>query len=200
MRIQTLAGALLLAAALLPAAPRSAAAQIFTPAFLAPVRGADTGIHLEDGFSGSDGIAVELIWRRGYGAYDLGLRGGIADQGEGAGILLGADYRNPLEIDVAPLAVAITGGAQVVVGEESGFGVDAGVTVGSTFTFPQLAVTPFLHPRLGLVDGVRAGDELGLEVLADVGAEVTFAPNFVARLSLGFGDPTASFGIGLAWR
>ena len=53
---------LTLALALLPGA---LAAQVFTPAFLAPRQGASTGVYVSD-FDAGD-LAVEAILRRGFG-------------------------------------------------------------------------------------------------------------------------------------
>lgn len=183
-------------AALLPLLARPAAAQLFTPSHLSPVRSSDAGLHLSAG----DGLALEGILRRERGIYDLGLRAGIADVDGSVMVLLGADYRNPLEVDFAPLVLAATGGAQVALGGRSGFGIDAGVSVGSTFTPEGIAVTPYLHPRIALVESLRAHESLGLRILADLGVEARFAPHLVGRLALGLGGPTADFSLGLAWR
>lgn len=183
---------------LLSPGARPAAAQLFTPSFLAPARAGDLGVYLSSGIA-DDGFAVEGIWRRGFGAYDLGLRAGVADVGDAA-LLVGAEYRNPLEIGTAPIDVSVTGGAQVVVGSESGLGVQAGATLGHTFVTPGLTVTPYLHPRLGLMDPIGAAEDVSLELLADLGVDLTVPAGLVVRVGLGFADETATLGIGLSWR
>ncbi len=195
MRRRSLAASLFLLLVL----PAAAEAQIFTPSYLTPRQSSDVGIHISDGFGRGGGLAVEGLWRRGFGQYDLGIRGGV---GEGAGnayLLIGGDYRRPLVLGTNPISLALTGGAQAAIGENSAFGLDVGVTLGSTFTPEGIGVTPYLHPRIGLV--TRGGDDRsGLAVLADLGVEVEVQPNFLIRLALGFGSETSAFGIGLAWR
>ena len=177
-----------------------AAAQLFTPSFLSPVRGGDAGVYLSGGFGPSDDLAVEGIWRVQREIYDLGLRAGLQDRPDDLALLLGADYRNPLEVDAAPLQLAATGGAQAVIGNSygGGYGVDVGISVGSTFSPEGWRVTPYLHPRVGLVRSLR-GEGPGLRVLADLGADLSIGQNLVARLALGLGGPTADFSLGLAW-
>lgn len=189
-----------LVAALALLAPGAAQAQIFTPSLAAPVRSSDTGLYLTDGFGTSDGLAVEGIWRRGFGIYDLGLRAGLGEALGGLVAVVGADYRNPLELGSAPLAIAATGGAQAALGEASGFGLSAGLSLGGTFRPDGLAITPYLHPRIALVETLRAEDDPGLEILADVGVDLEFGTGWIARLGLGLGSPTADFSLGLAWR
>jgi len=179
--------------------PGIAAAQIFTPSYLAPRQSSDIGLHISDGWSRGGGLAFEGVWRRGFGLYDLGLRGGIAESSGDAVLLIGGDYRRPLALPTEPLAMALTGGAQAAVGSGSAFGVDAGLTVGSTFNPEGILITPYLHPRVALVRSAPR-QNLGLELLADLGVEVEIQNNLIFRLALGFGSETADFGIGLAWR
>jgi hypothetical protein len=179
--------------------PEVAAAQIFTPSYLAPRQSSDLGIHISDGWARGGGLAVEGVWRRGNGSYDLGLRGGIAETSGDAVLLIGGDYRRPLVIQTEPLIMALTGGAQAALGSGSAFGVDVGLTVGSTFNPEGVLVTPYLHPRIALVRSAPR-ESLGLELLADLGVEVEIQPNLIFRIALGFGSETADLGIGLAWR
>jgi hypothetical protein len=188
--------AVLLGLALLP---ERGAAQVFTPSYLTPRQSSDLGIHISDGWARGGGLAVEGVWRRGFGAYDLGLRGGIAERSGDALLLIGGDYRRPLALQTEPLLLALSGGAQAAVGSASAFGVDVGFTVGSTFNPEGVLVTPYLHPRVGLIRSAP-GRSLGLELLADLGVEVEIQTNLIFRLALGFGSETADFGIGLAWR
>jgi hypothetical protein len=176
-----------------------AGAQIFTPSYLAPRASSDVGIHLANGVAEGGGLAVEGIWRRGFGGYDLGLRTGVAEIRDAAALLVGGDYRRPLALAAQPLIFAATGGAQAAIGRDSGFGVDVGLSIGSTFPLEGASITPYLHPRVALVSGpVR--DELRLRLLADAGFEFAIADGLLLRLALGFGGPTSDFGIGLAWR
>lgn len=171
----------------------TAGAQIFTPGYLPPRGGPEMGVYLNDH---PGGFSVELLWRRGFGDYDLGLRGGVASFGDAA-LLAGAEYRRLLDLGTEPLDLAATGGVQVVLGDGSAFGAGAGVTLGHTFVPEGFTFTPYLHPRIGLVAG---GGHSDLEVLADLGFDFAFRRDLVLRFGIGLGDPTANWGIGLSWR
>lgn len=175
-------------------APATAHAQIFTPTYLAPRSSADIGIY----FSDLGDIAVEGVVRRNYGNYDLGFRGGIADVGNAA-ILLGADFRNPIQIDAPPLDLALVAGAQGVIGDFTGGGAHLGVSLGGTFAPAEatFTLTPYLVPRVAFVAVEDASD---LEVLADLGIDADFAPNVSFRLNFGISDRGSNFGIGVALR
>jgi hypothetical protein len=185
MRSLILAGALLCAAAPL-------GAQVFTPSYMSPTPGGDMGIYISDG-PGS--FALEGIMRRPLGGYDLGFRVGVAG-GDNARILLGGEYRMPL-LFAAPLDFAFTAGAQGMLGDASGAGIQAGITMGAQLPTTGVAITPYIHPRFGVVNREPGGTEA--TVLADVGADFGF-PNLIFRLGFGLGGPTASWGMGFAWR
>jgi hypothetical protein len=173
----------------------SAAAQIFTPTYMAPRSSGDIGIYVNDG-PGS--FSVEGIWRQRLGGYDLGLRAGLADT-DGVSIVVGADLRNPITAG-APLDLAVTGGAQGEFGNDrSAGGFQVGLSVGHTFTTPGLSFTPYLHPRVGLVKPSRRSD-FGLELLADLGFDVGISPNLDLRFGIAFDDFGAGWGVGFAWR
>jgi hypothetical protein len=177
-------------ASLLAAAPLGA--QIFTPSYMAPMPGSDVGIYISDG-PGS--FALEGVMRRHFGAYDLGFRAGVAG-GENARLLLGGEYRAPLAF-AAPLDFAFTAGAQGMLGERSGAGFQAGLSLGARLPTTGVAITPYIHPRFGIVNRDPGGTEA--TVLADVGADFGF-PNLIFRIGFGLGGPTASWGMGFAWR
>lgn len=181
-----LLGALL---ALAPAA--KADAQVFSPTFQAPYTSSDVGLYISDF---EDQLGIEGILRRGMGAYDVGLRLGLV---EGA-LLLGVDARNPLSIaGTAPLGIALTFGGQGAVGISNLFGAQAGLSIGHAFRFPELTVTPYVHPRVVFLSGDPVNEGLG--VRADLGVDVALRPNYVLRLGANLGDG-ADWGIGLALR
>ena len=188
-------------AALMLAGAGAAEAQVFTPTYQAPVRGGDVGIYLADDAVG-DGLSVEGIYRMSMLRSDLGLRLGIAETSDRAGedgtaLLLGIDYRNPIELTgAAPLALAFTVGAQAAVADAEAFGAQAGLSVGSTFNTPGMAITPYIHPRIAFVD---AGDDSDLEILADLGVDLAFNRNLIVRVGANLGDG-ADVGIGVAFR
>jgi len=169
--------------------------QVFTPSYMAPRQASDVGLYLSDG-PGS--FAVEGIWRRGYGAYDLGLRAGVADTRD-VSILIGAELRNPIAVG-APLDLAVTGSAQGMIREDnSGAGFLVGLSLGHTFGATEIAFTPYLHPRAGIVTGFGGGDA-DLELLADLGFDVRLNPDVEIRFGLALDDRTSAWGIGFAWR
>jgi hypothetical protein len=183
-----------LAAAVMAAAP--ARAQVFTPPFQSTARVSDVGLYLSDG---PGELAVEGIWRRGLGTGDLGLRVGFADAGDGL-LLLGADWRQPLALSTQPIDLALTFGGQLAVGDVSGLGAQVGLLFGHTFAEPGVRITPYVHPRLAVVSAIGDGDsDAEVDVLADIGADFSFAPNLTLRLGVNIGDG-ADWGIGLAWR
>jgi hypothetical protein len=184
-----------LAAVALATGAGPATGQVFTPSFMSPQQGSDLGVYLNDG-PGS--FSIEGIWRRTLGSYDLGFRAGIADTPD-LSLLVGAELLVPLDVQDLPLAIAATGGVQGALGGASAAGFIGGVTLGYTFQESQFAFTPYIHPRIGLVNSFRR-DDLELEVLADIGFDVTFAQNLILRFGFGLGDPTASWGMGFAWR
>ena len=193
MTKHSFAGFVALAAAMVMAAP--ARAQVFTPTFQSTERSNDIGLYLSDG---PGDLAVEGIWRRGFGTGDLGLRAGFADLSSGA-LILGADWRQPLALGTQPVDVALTFGGQAVLGDVDGIGGQVGLVFGHTFVEEGLHVTPYVHPRVALVSAVGDDSDAKLDVLADLGADFRFAPNLVLRVGVNLGDG-ADWGIGLAWR
>lgn len=172
----------------------SVQAQVFTPTFQSTARGSDIGLYLSD----LGDLAIEGIWRRGFGNGDLGLRGGFADVGDGA-LLLGVDWRQPLNLQTDPVDLALTLGAQGVIGDVDGFGGQVGLALGHTFAESNLRITPYIHPRVALVAAIADNSDAELDVLADVGVDLDFTPNLSVRFGVNLGDG-ADWGIGLALR
>lgn len=173
----------------------SVQAQVFTPTFMAPRPAGDVGIYVSDG---PGDFSIEGIWRQHFGGYDLGFRGGVASADDAA-LLVGAELRNPLQLTGAPISLAFTAGLQAVIGDRTGAGFQAGLTAGHTFVPGNFSITPYLHPRIGLVSRPER-DGLDANILADVGFDFDFQPNLSFRIGLGLANETASWGIGLAWR
>jgi hypothetical protein len=173
-------------------------AQVFTPAFLAPNRATGLGAVLSGGIGPEDGYAVEGMARRNYGAFDLGLRAGVADL-DGVALLVGLEYRNPLPpVWDFPVEFAVTGAAQGVIGKNGGPGISAGITGGHEFVLPGAAITPYFHPRIAIHD--RSSSGLEIAPLAELGAEFLFASEYRFHVALGLGTETANLGFGLSWR
>ncbi|HET7275296.1 MAG TPA: hypothetical protein VFI91_08930 [Longimicrobiaceae bacterium] len=176
--------------------PVASSAQLFTPTYMSPVSSNDLGIYVSDG---PGEFALEGIWRRNMGGYDLGLRAGLVDLNDAA-VTVGAELRTPLGLETAPLNVAVTGGLQAIVGDISAMGAQGGLSVGHTFIADGLRLTPYIHPRIAVINGFGPDDDSDLEVLADVGMDVDLNSGLSFRLALGLADEGADFGFGIAWR
>lgn len=188
-----------LAAGSLAAVAEPASAQIFTPTYQAPRSSSDRGIYLADG---PGKFAIEGILRRGYGGYDVGLRGGIADT-QDLSVLLGADLRNPLTAGTAPIDLAITAGIQaLLLGDARGLGLQGGLSIGHTFVPAGggFNLTPYIHPRVALVDWGAPADGFDAELVADVGLDFAMRSGLLFRLGISISDLSSDWGIGLAWR
>lgn len=168
----------------------SAGAQVFTPSYQAPVVMNDLGVYLSDG---PGDMALEGIYRAG----PIGLRVGFVDAADDL-LSIGGEFRSPIES--APIDVAFTAGAQGLIGDFDAIGVQAGLSIGERFVSPGVALTPYIHPRIALIDGLATDDDFEAELLADLGLDAEFASNLILRLSIGLSDDTPDVGVGLAWR
>jgi hypothetical protein len=195
IRARILAAPLALAGAL--AFAGAARAQVFTPTFMGPGSSSDLGVYVSDV---NGGTAVEGIWRQRSSSYDVGLRGGFVDVGDDNALTLGAELRNPIALQGAPIGLAFTAGAQLVIGGGSAVGVQAGLTGGHTFAVPSVTLTPYLHPRIALARALENGSDLEVDVLADLGLDLGFQPNLSVRLNVGLADAGPNWGIGVALR
>lgn len=189
--IRTVVGCL----ALSVVAAAGAEAQVFTPTYLAPRVANEAGIYVSDG---PGDLAVEGNIRRNFGGTMLGLRLGIVDVGD-TELTVGGELLTPLAAG-APVNLALTAGGQAIVGDADAVGLQVGLDIGATFQSPGLAVSPYIHPRLGFINWFGGEDDLETELLADVGVNLDFRPNLSLRLGVGLSDYVADWGLGLAWR
>lgn len=175
----------------------AARAQVFTPTYQEPRPSNDLGVYLSDG---PGDFAVEGILRRNFGGYDLGLRGGIADT-EDVSALLGLDLRSPLSLGTAPIDVSLTAGIQTMLGDVTALGFQGGLSLGHTFV-PEggFTITPYIHPRIALVDVGAPDSGFDAELLADLGFDFRLRSGLVLRVGVALSDLGGDWGIGLAWR
>lgn len=164
-------------------------AQVFTPSYQAPVVMNDLGIYLSDG---PGDLALEGIYRAG----PIGLRVGFVDAADDL-ISIGGEFRSPIS---APIDLAFTAGAQGLIGDFDAIGVQAGLSIGERFVNPGVALTPYIHPRIALIDGLATEDDFEAELLAELGLDAEFSGNLILRLSVGLSDESPDVGVGLAWR
>lgn len=169
--------------------------QVFTPTYQAPAPSADVGVYFSEG---PGDFAVEGIWRGNYGGHNLGLRAGLADTDD-LSVLLGLDYRKAL-IQRSPLDLSLTAAGQGIFGDFSGFGALLGLSLGHTFDLGELALTPYLHPRVGLIDSFGGDDEVDLELLADFGIDARVTQNLEIRFAFPLDSHGSDWGVGFAWR
>lgn len=175
----------------------TASAQVFTPTYQEPRLSNDLGIYFSDG---PGDFAIEGVLRRNFGGYDLGFRGGIADT-EDVSAILGLDLRSPLSLGTQPIDVAFTAGVQGVLGDFDAVGFQGGLTFGHTFTPDAgFTITPYLHPRLALINGFGPDDDFDAELLADLGFDFRLPSGLIFRLGIALGDYGGDWGMGLAWR
>lgn len=178
------------AAAALALSANAADAQVFTPSYQSPVVMNDIGVYLSD--SPGD-MTLEGIWRSG----PVGLRLGYVDAEPDGLLSVGGEVRVPL---TAPIDIAFTAGAQGLVGEVDALGLQAGLSLGQRFVNPGVALTPYIHPRVALIDGFAEDDDFEAELLAELGLDAEFSQNLILRLSIGLSDESPDVGVGLAWR
>lgn len=184
--------------ALLLALPAGAAtAQVFTPTFMAPRSDPGVGIYLSD----LHDLAAEGIVRGDFGGFDLGFRAGVVDAGD-ANLTLGGELRNPLALGTAPIDLAFTAGVQAILGDLDRLGLQSGLSLGYTFVPAGggVRLIPYIHPRVGLLDSPGPGDELDLELLADVGFDLAFRNGLSIRFGADLGGESADWGVGVNWR
>jgi hypothetical protein len=183
---------ILTAAILFTGVAGSASAQVFTPTYTSPRLLNEIGIYLSDG---PGDLGLEGIWRGGM----FGLRVGYVDARDGL-LTLGGEIRSPLVVAGAPLGLALTAGAQALVGDESALGLQGGLTAGYTFRGQGVFFTPYMHPRLAMINRLGGDDDFDFKALADVGLDVEFYTNLVLRLGIKLDDVGADWGVGLSWR
>lgn len=194
MRMRMVMGCAVVVAAMATAA--RAEAQVFTPTYMAPRVSNEMGLYVSDG---PGDLAAEGSIRGNFAGTMLGLRAGFADTND-LSVTFGGELLHPLQVSGAPLDLALTAAAQVLVAGPKAAGFSVGLDVGHRFAAPGIAVTPYFHPRLGVTGNYGDNGDYDADLLADIGVNLDFAPNLSLRLGIGLNEPEANWGVGIAWR
>jgi len=200
---RNLFGGVFVLALLTGAAGTSSAQETGTPVFRAPFRAFE---HHEFGLSISDpgegvGAAFEGSYRYGSGAYDFGLRGGIADyNGPGSAALLGADFRTQVVSysESFPLDGSLTLGFGCAFGSdvEDVCYLPVGISLGRRFELENSSTVfvPYLHPIV--IPTFSGGSDVGFSL--GLGVDIKFSEKWAIRVSGGLGD-LEGVGVGIAY-
>jgi hypothetical protein len=168
-------------------------AQVFTPVYISPRLTNDLGAAYNDG---PGGFSLEAIWRGG----PYGLRVGYADAAGGL-LALGAEFRNIIPIPDAPVGLAFTAAVQGLIGDESAYGLQVGLSGGYPFFAGDVVITPYLHPRLASARTLPPEDEDGrfrFTALADVGIDVAAQGRVLFRVAATIAGLGARWGLGVS--
>jgi hypothetical protein len=192
--------AAVLAAALLPLAPRASAQETGTPVYAAPDRAFASH---EVGFTVSSpndaDLGLEGFFGFASGRNDWGIRVGFVDRGQGTDFVLGGRYRARIvrASEDFPLDAALTVGVGGSFDGGSTLRVPIGLSLGRRFGTGSsgVSLTPYLHPVL--VPTFRHGDS-ELALAAGLGLDLRLARRLDVRVSGSFGD-IEGFAVGIAW-
>jgi hypothetical protein len=162
------------------------------------------------GVTTNNGTSALFQWREGVAANSqLSLDAGLADSDgdENTKLFVGGQYARELTRATVdqPLDLLLTAGAGLAVGDGPDlFRFPVGVSVGHRFLLEgNMAVTPYVHPRISLdfVTGPNSGSDLTLDF--DVGGSFELTRQLSLRASLLFsgaaGGDNTGFGISLTW-
>jgi hypothetical protein len=172
-----------------------------SPLFLAPRPEAGVGIYLIDAHKA--GIGVLGTWRAS--PQDMGMRLGIAEGGGGDGIALfgGVDVTGLLATVGPDLPFDLAWLVGVGAGYDRWIVVSApvGITLGRTFTAPEVRFTPYLAPRVALDlhlnrDPPGRRNALDLNFAADLGVDLVFQPGWTLRIGASLGH-RGGVGVGI---
>jgi hypothetical protein len=162
------------------------------PMLLSPRPVVGTGLYLMDAHKA--GIGVLGTWRGM--PQGVGLRVGIVDgRRDGIGIIGGADLLASLTTvsPQFPLDISWLTGIGLGYDDWLVISLPLGLSIGRTFTSPEVQFTPYLIPRIAAdahLGRDEPGDrnELKLNLGVDLGFDVAFQPGWMIRVGAGLGD------------
>jgi hypothetical protein len=192
------------------AAGQNVGAQAWSyPAFQPPrIVEREFNVGVADG--GIAGVSAVFQWREQTGARtQLSLDAGVADPSRSeynATVFVGGQFAQLLATATTetPLDFMLTAGVNVAINENAIFRIPAGIVVGHRFLLEgNLAITPFVHPRLSLdlCNDCVTDTELGL--VFDLGASLEITRTIAIRGAAFFGGSDIfdddGFGLSIAW-
>ncbi|MEW5918669.1 MAG: hypothetical protein AB1762_19865 [Gemmatimonadota bacterium] len=178
------------------------------PAFQPPrIVEREFNVGVSDG--GIGGVSALFQWREQTGGRtQLGLDAGIADPERGDPVIfVGGHFAQALASATTetPLDFLLTVGANAAIGDNAYFRLPVGVVVGHRFPLEgNLALTPYVHPRLSLdLCNDCGSDETDFGLVFDIGASLELTRSLSLRGSAFFGGSNIfdddGFGISLSW-
>jgi hypothetical protein len=195
---------LLVAGLAVTAGAGSAAAQTtLLPVYYAPYRSFDKyEFGATVSFPDYDGIAIEGLFGFGYKQFDLEIRGGFVDYGEGIDTrgTLGATgrYQVVRHNEKFPVDGAVIAGLGAHLFEGSTLLIPVGFSLGRRLDVEdsEVSIVPYVEPAF--VIRTAEGDNFFFGV--GLGADFKLSRFFDARVSVAFGDtPLDGFAISAVW-
>lgn len=178
-------------------APTTAAGQVAWdgPMLMAPGAPAGWGFHLVDPHPGS-GLGALMTWRASPAPVGLGFRIGLFEgHRDKLGLVGGVDIAGTLHrgTDEAPFDVIWFAGAGAGIDGDLLASFPLGLAVGWSFEEPNVALRPYVAPRLVLDAFFGDGDHRGLDLGAavELGLDLAFSPAFAIRAAASLGDRDA---------
>ncbi|MGQ0639766.1 MAG: hypothetical protein ACT4P6_03200 [Gemmatimonadaceae bacterium] len=189
---------------------QSAGAQAWSyPAFQPPrIVEREFNIGVADG--GSAGVSAVFQWREQTGPRSqISIDAGVADPPHSqynTTLFVGGQYAHMLAnaTTETPIDFMLTAGVNVAINENAIFRIPAGIVVGHRFLLEgNLALTPFVHPRLSLDLCNDCVNDTEFGLVFDIGASLEVTRTISIRGSAFFGGSDIfdddGFGISIAW-
>lgn len=159
---------------------------------------------------GIAGVSAVFQWREMTGPRtQLSLDAGVADPERGeysTTVFAGGQFAYQLATATTetPLDFLLTAGVNVAINKRPVFRIPVGVVVGHRFPLEgDLAITPFVHPRLSFDLCGKCSNDTELGLIFDLGANLEVTRSIALRASAFFGGSDLfdddGFGLSIAW-
>lgn len=182
-----------------------------TPMLIGPGAPGGLGIHLMESWPG-EGLAVLGTYRTSPVPVGLGFRVGIGEEADDdLSVFGGVDVAGSLlqATDEVPIDVLWFAGAGLGIGGDLLLSFPLGLSVGAILDTDQVRFAPYAAPRVVLdaclgdddppAGGCFRGDDVELDVAADVGLDLSFSPSWTIRFAATLGDDREALLIGIAF-